>query len=223
MDAEDGGSSKKKQAASKIVNRIKSCPKGFRYFVTVGVVIVLAVVAIIVYRQLSAKPNTYLTVPTLERMVNVSDLGVLDYPYTGIAEKDRENPLPWEDSVEYRIKYVAHIRSSYDMPAIKFAISEDNAVMTAYLPDVQMGQPVIDDTALSYLPDNANANIDTVLSLCKQDAASEINVNEFETRSLESLKKSVEVLTKPLLSDDVELTFSSLSECNEGEAQNESR
>ncbi|WP_165248990.1 DUF4230 domain-containing protein [Adlercreutzia sp. ZJ141] len=159
----------------------------------------------------------YLSETTLKEAVNVEDLTVIKYTYKGIAEKESE--FLWLETVDYRVKYEAQVPVSYDMSAIGFSTDEDNKTVTAYLPDAEIGTPVLDETKLGYLPENPDANIGDVLALCKEDATNEINqkADAIRKEALKSLQSTVEALTMPLLNEEYQLEFKSLSEYNESE------
>lgn len=153
--------------------------------------------------------NQYLSENNLTKAVAVGDLSLIDYIYKGIAEHISQG---WAgDTVDYRVKYEAHIGASCDFSAIKFHIDTDADLITAYLPEITIEAPILNDSSFDYLPENTSAELSEVIALCKDDAENEINEEQILFEANESLKNIVEALTMPLLAQsEFELEFANL-------------
>lgn len=151
-----------------------------------------------------------LTTSDLKSAVDIDSLSTVDYTYHGIVEK--HGRFLWMDRVDYRVKYEAHIRASYTMSDIQFGIDEENKVVTAYLPKAQVGEPQLDNSKFGYLPENATADMKDVLSLCRKDAADEVDKKEIKKQADASLQDTVKALTLPLIEDEYKLVFKPLAE-----------
>ena len=178
--------------------------------IKVKAVIVLAVVAVAFFMAafgipaMKPDPKTEIvTVSNLEKAVEVGELSTIDYVYKGVAEKPG-----LFGSVEYRIRYEAHVSVSFDMGAIEFSVDESSGVVTAVLPEPKVGEPVIDDEKLDYLPDGAHGDFGEVMSLCKEDASAEI-ADDFQIVewSISNLEDTVRSLIVPLVGDEAEVVF----------------
>lgn len=152
----------------------------------------------------------YLATSDLKSAVDIDSLSTVDYTYHGIVEK--HGKFLWMDRVDYRVKYEAHIRASYTMGDIQFDVNEDKKVVTAYLPKAQVGEPQLDNSKFGYLPENATADMKDVLSLCRKDAADEVDKKEIKKQADASLQDTVKALTMPLIEDKYELDFRPLAE-----------
>lgn len=152
----------------------------------------------------------YLTTSDLKSAVDIDSLSTVDYTYHGIVEK--HGRFLWMDRVDYRVKYEAHIRASYTMSDIQFDIDEEGKVVTAYLPKAQVGEPQLDNSKFGYLPENATADMKDVLSLCRKDAADEVDKKEIKKQADASLRDTVKALTLPLIEDKYELDFKPLAD-----------
>ncbi len=152
----------------------------------------------------------YLTTSDLKSAVDIDSLSTVDYTYHGIVEK--HGRFLWMDRVDYRVKYEAHIRASYTMSDIQFGIDEEHKVVTAYLPKARVGEPQLDNSKFGYLPENATADMKDVLSLCRQDAADEVDKKEIKKQADASLRDTVKALTLPLIEDEYKLVFKPLAE-----------
>lgn len=191
--------------------------------VSVTLIVLLLIVFGVVLPLVADDGETqYLTETSLKNAVNIEDLAVIDYTYKGIAEK--KGQFLWMDTVDYRVKYESHVRASYNMPEIEFAIDEAGKVVTAYLPEPQISEPIIDETKFGYLPENVTANMRDIVALCREDAAADVNVEEVCREAAGSLQDIVTALTMPLFDDGWHLEFKSLSDYQgnrEEAAQNE--
>lgn len=151
-----------------------------------------------------------LTTSDLKSAVDIDSLSTVDYTYHGIVEK--HGRFLWMDRVDYRVKYEAHIRASYAMSDIQFGIDEENKIVTAYLPEAQVGEPQLDNSKFGYLPENATADMKDVLSLCRKDAADEVDKKEIKKQADASLRDTVKALTLPLIEDEYKLDFKPLAD-----------
>lgn len=152
----------------------------------------------------------YLTTSDLKSAVDIDSLSTVDYTYHGIVEK--HGRFLWMDRVDYRVKYEAHIRASYTMSDIQFDIDEENKTVTAYLPKAQVSEPQLDNSKFGYLPENATADMKDVLSLCRKDAADEVDKKEIKKQADASLRDTVKALTLPLIEDEYKLDFKPLAD-----------
>lgn len=183
--------------------------------VKIALVVVIAVALVgffgfILPPMLDNDETQYLTTSDLKSAVDIDSLSTVDYTYHGIVEK--RGRFLWVDRVDYRVKYEAHIRASYTMSDIQFGIDEEHKVVTAYLPKAQVGEPQLDNSKFGYLPENATADMKDVLSLCRKDAADEVDKKEIKKQADASLRDTVKALTLPLIEDEYKLVFKPLAE-----------
>lgn len=191
--------------------------------VKIALVVVIAVALVgffgfILPSMLDNDETQYLTTSDLKSAVDIDSLSTVDYIYHGIVEK--HGRFLWMDRVDYRVKYEAHIRASYTMSDIQFGIDKENKVVTAYLPKAQVGEPQLDNSKFGYLPENATADMKDVLSLCRKDAADEVDKKEIKKQADTSLRDTVKALTLPLIDGEYELKFKPLAEYKEGADSN---
>ena len=155
----------------------------------------------------------YLATSDLKSAVDIDSLSTIDYTYRGIAEK--HGTFLWQDRVDYRVKYEAHIRASYTPSDIQFEIDEEDRVVTAYLPEVQIGDPQLDTSKFGYLPEDATADMKDVIAICREDAANDVDKEEIKEQAEASLKDTVKALTLPLIGDEYQLEFKPIAEYDE--------
>lgn len=155
----------------------------------------------------------YLATSDLKSAVDIDNLSTIDYTYHGIAEK--HSTFLWQDCVDYRVKYEAHIRASYTLSDIQFEIDEEDRVVTAYLPEAQIGDPQLDTNKFGYLPEGATADMKDVIAICREDAANDVDKEEIKKQAETSLKDTVKALTMPLIGDEYQLEFKPIAEYDE--------
>lgn len=201
---------------------LRCVPLPLRIGIPIALVVVL-VVAVGIVLPLAINPNEpqYVTEASLKEAVAISDLEVAECTYKGIAEK--KGQFLWMDTVDYRVKYVAKARASYNLFEIEFAVDEASRKITAFLPEPMLSEPIPDENSFGYLPDSTNADLREVLTLCTEDAAAEMGVNQLRDEARISVEEIIEALTKPLIPDDWDIVFEDLSENpntgNAGEAR----
>lgn len=122
--------------------------------------------------------------------------------------------------MDYRVKYEAHIRASYTLSDIQFEIDEEDRVVTAYLPEAQMGDPQLDTSKFGYLPEGAAADMKDIIAICREDAANDVDKEEIKGHAEASLKDTVKALTMPLIGDEYQLEFKPIAEYVEGADSN---
>ena len=195
----------------------KKVAKHFGKLSTKVKIVLVAVIAVAlvgfgcVLRWITDNHETqYLTTSDLKSAVDIDSLSTVDYTYHGIVEK--HGRFLWMDRVDYRVKYEAHIRASYTMSDIQFDIDEENKAVTAYLPKAQVGEPQLDNSKFGYLPENATADMKDVLSLCRKDAADEVDKKEIKKQADASLRDTVKALTLPLIEGEYKLDFKPLAD-----------
>lgn len=211
--ARDAARQERKKVFGKVPMRVK--------IIGLIVVIVLAVIVcgFVIPYVLDDHETHYTSESTLKEAVEIENLSAIDYVYRGIAEKPGK--FLWMDNVEYRVRYEAHVRAYYNMSDIQFEMDNEHKIVTAYLPQAEIGSPVLDETKFGYLPANANADMPEILKLCREDAANELNTDQVQKEAYESLQSIVEALTLPLLDTDWQIEFLSLDQYEGGDSDYE--
>lgn len=195
----------KKSSWSEVWIKFSRLPKKAKTQIIIGLSAVLAVVivaAVIIFGiclplALDNDKNQYLSENNLMKAVEVSDLALIDYVYKGVAEHVSQGWLG--ETVDYRVQYEAHVGASCDFSTIKFLVDPTTNTVTAYLPEIVIEAPVLDDSTFDYLPENTPADLSEVIALCKADAENEIDREQMSIEAYESLKNTVTALTMPLL------------------------
>lgn len=211
--ARDTARQERKKALGKVPVKVKIIG------LVVAVILAVIVCGFVVPYVLDDHETHYTSESTLKEAVEIDNLSAIDYVYRGIAEKPGK--FLWMDNIEYRVRYEAHVRAYYNMGDIQFKMDDERKVVTAYLPQAEIGSPVLDETKFGYLPANADADMPEILKLCREDAANELNTDQVQKEAYESLQSIVEALTLPLLDSDWRIEFLSLDQYEGGASDHE--
>lgn len=197
-----------RDAASAFISGI---PLKAKFILLAGVIIaVIVVFGVSVPVIMDDDQTMYLSTANLESAVEIDELSTVDYVYHGVAEKHVK--FFWQDKIDYRVKYEAHIRAYYNLTEVRFKIDEESETVTAYIPKPEIAEPQLDDTKYGYLPEGASADLREVIALCKEDASGDVDKNEVEEQAEKSLKDTIRALTMPLLGEQYQLGFKPLAE-----------
>lgn len=195
---------------------------GSKGFIPAIIIIVgLVIVGGVFGANLLANPGStqIITSSTLERLVNISKLSTAEFVYNGIADKIND-----DGSTAYHVYYASSVRASIDMGDIDFDIDEEARTVTPILPDIVIDDPVLDETSLELMPRNPNSSLPELISLCKQDALTEVKSDGqiYETAQ-ENLRSTIEALLNPLLEQSgYTLVWNDGAEPAEGESEPDS-
>lgn len=193
--------------------------KGF--IPAVIIIVVLAVAGGLFSASLLANPGStqIITSSTLERLVNISKLSTAEFVYNGIADKIND-----DGSTAYHVYYASSVRASIDMGEIDFDIDEEARTVTPILPNITIDDPVLDETSLQLMPRNPNSSLPELISLCKQDALTEVKSDgQIYATAQENLRSTIEALLNPLLEQSgYTLVWNDDAEPSEGETEPDS-
>lgn len=161
------------------------------------VVVVVALIAIAPLFFNAGRGGTTITKTTLKDTVSISKLSTAEFTYEGIATKETRNGAPL-----YYIYYKASANTEIDLEQIDFEIDEDKKTITPLLPTPSISSLVIDETALDFLPKDAEIDIHDVIEICKADAAEEISKNPLiKDTATQNMRTTIEALLSPILKD----------------------
>ena len=176
---------------------VKAAKTKLIVIVVAVVVAIIAVIAGMMYIN-SANQTKTLASASLTKVVNITKLSTAELSYEGIADKYDDN-----GDLRYHVFYKSTVTASVDMTKIDFSdIDEEKKVVRPKLPEIVIGDPVIDETSFDYIPNNPGVEMKDVVSICKEDARHDANQNDLILDTAErNLKQVVEALTKPILDE----------------------
>ena len=175
--------------------------RGFaRIKATILLAVLIAVLAVVGVTFLKNRQHTViLTSSTLEKVVAVSDINVTRFPYEGVADIKHL----------YYVKYAATVTASADMSKMTFDIDNEAKTVRPILPEIQIKQPVLDEKQFSFMPDDANIDLKTVIKTCKVDVVKEVKADKnLYSVAEDNLKQAVTGLIMPIAeAEDYEIVW----------------
>lgn len=172
--------------------------------ILLGVVIFVAVAAICGFAWIYAispvlrNAHTQSTIDVesqLQKAVKIDELSTAEFHYGGIAvKKDDSGKEKWH------VSYEATVTAGVTMGDIKFDVDDKAKTVTPVLPKVKILDAVIDSGSLDFFENNPPAEIDEVISLCRQDALRESRANtDISDIATDNLAQTVRGLTEDLV------------------------
>ncbi len=161
----EASDNKEKQTKNKNSNEVFA--KYFSNSVTkiIIAIIVIAVIAVVLLKIFKKEEpvKEVITVSTLEKIVEVSDLSTFRVVYNGVACADDK----------YYVSYEATVDAGIDFEKIEIAVDNENKKVTVNLPEAEILDVYVDIASLDYIFIDKKANTETVseeaYKLCKYD------------------------------------------------------
>ncbi len=137
-------------------------------------VIVIAVVAVVLTKAFKKEEpvKEVITVSTLEKIVEVSDLSTFKVVYNGVACAEDK----------YYVSYEATVDAGIDFEKIEITVDNEMKKVTINLPEAEILDTYVDIASLDYIFIDKKANTETVseeaYKLCKYDVKQESESQE---------------------------------------------
>lgn len=182
---------------------LKKLPVKPQILVIAAVVLLAAIAAAVVLRTTGReKPQPQvLTVSTLERIINVSELSTFTAVYNGIAEVANEKK---PEQIDYYVSYEATVNAGIDFQAVKIAMNEEQKTITLKVPEAHVINQDVDESSMEFIFLNKKANksgvTETAYKACEEDVRQE---SEQQTAICELAAQNAEnvlrALTQPIV------------------------
>lgn len=147
-------------------------------------------------------PPEVVTISTLERIVDVSELATFTAVYNGVAQV--QNPEKPEET-DYYVSYEAKVNAGLDFEGIAFGLDPEAKVIRATLPPVRITKVNVDITSLDYIFLNKKKNASSVSQeayrACEADARRE---SEAEQAIFALARQNAENIMQALITPFVE-------------------
>lgn len=171
--------------------------------ILIGVAVVLCIVLFICFgsaNNAKEEPEV-ITVATLEKIINVSELSTFTAVYNGIATVNNEKK---PEKVDYYVSYEARVEAGIDFEKIEIAVDNEAKTITIKIPEVYITEINVDIASLDFIFINDKANTSTVsqqaFKACEADVQAE---SEQQTAIYELAKQNavniLTALTKPIV------------------------
>lgn len=143
-----------------------------------------------------------ITVSTLSKILNSSDLSTYRAHYNGVAvAMDEKSP----DKVDYYVSYQATVDAGFDFSQADIQIDDTAKTVAITLPEITITHTAVDTTTLDYIFVDKKAETPTVseqaIKLCEADVAAETaDLEGLLGPARENARNTVLALTRPLIS-----------------------
>ena len=160
-----------------------------------GMVVLAALIIVLTTILKKDEPvKEVITVSTLEKIIEVSDLSTFRVVYNGVALADDK----------YYVSYEATVDAGIDFEKIEILVDNDNKEVTVKLPKAEILDIYVDIASLDFIFIDKKANTETVseqaYKLCKFDVRSESsNQEEIIDLAQQNAENVIIALVKPFV------------------------
>ena len=159
-----------------------------------GIVVVVIILFLFLPKQINDNSIEVITVQTLEKIINVSELSTFTAVYNGVAEvKNEKTP----DKIEYYVSYNAQVKAGIDIEKIDISLDDTSMVIRVKLPDVHITDIIVDISSMDFIFYNKKADTATISSTayraCEDDVKNE-SENQVEILEL-AHQNAVNIIT----------------------------
>ena len=170
-----------------------------------GLILVIVIVSLIfvgtkVFGKQDNKPEI-ITISTLEKIINVSELSTYQAVYNGIAEVKNEKKT---EQIDYYVSYEAKVNAGFDFDNVKILMDEKAKIVTVNIPEIVINDVNVDMSSLDFIFENDKVNVSSVskqaYSACIADVTNESKQKTaiFELAE-QNAKKVINALINPFI------------------------
>ena len=175
-----------------------------KVLVIAAVVILVAIAAVAVLLQTSGREEPQPQVfnkPTLERIINVSELSTFTAVYNGIARVANEKK---PEKIDYYVSYEATVNAGIDFQKVEISMDEEQKTIILKVPEAHITNQSVEMSSLDFIFLNQKADksgvTEAAYKACEEDVRQE---SEQQTAICELAKQNAEnvlkALTKPIV------------------------
>jgi hypothetical protein len=164
--------------------------------IAVGIVIVPQVLAN------QEKKSETITISTLEKIIDKSDLSTFQAVYNGIAKvMNEEKP----EQTDYHVSYEAKVKAGFDLKQVKIHMSEEAKTIKVEIPEIVINDVTVDIASLDYMFMDDKKNNSTVSAQAYRACIDDVtNESKQESAIFELAELNAENIMKALLNPFVE-------------------
>lgn len=169
--------------------------------IAIILVIALSVYGIVKLSKPQPSQPEIVTVSTLEKIINVSELSTFTAVYNGIAQVNNAED---SEEIDYYVSYEARVNAGVDFEKIVIKVDDESKQLEISIPEVYITDINVDIASLDFIFYNNKANTSTVtqeaFKACETDVKNE---SEQQSAILDLAKQNaVNILTalvKPII------------------------
>lgn len=174
----------------------------FILLILIGIVAIAAVVASIFLlngKKGKEKEAQVVTVASLQKIINVSELSTFQAVYNGVADVMNEED---SEQCDYHVSYEAKVNAGIEFDKVKIDLDEEKKSIVVTLPEIEITDTVVDITTLDYIWEDKDANTDTVSQEAYKACIADVEKESKEQQAIYDLAKQnaknvVEALITP--------------------------
>ena len=135
-----------------------------------------------------------ITISTLEKIINVSELSTFTAVYNGIATVRNEKK---PEEVDYYVSYEARVNAGIDFDKIEFSVDNEAKTILVDIPEIRITDSNVDITSLDFIFYNDKANASTVTQEAFKACEADVQKESEQQKAIYELAKhnAVNVLT----------------------------
>ena len=180
-------------------------------FTWVAVVALAVIVCVVINHTKNAESKaSIVTVASLQKIVNVSELSTFTAVYNGVAKVyDSEDP----QEIRYYVSYDAKVNAGIDMEKASIFIDEEKKIINIQLPEVYITDITVQASSMDFIfmdeDDNTNTVVAEAYKYCEEDVRAEADTKiEIKDLARQNAINIFTALTKPFVEQlDVEYTL----------------
>lgn len=165
------------------------------------VLVLLCVIAVLIMPKAKEEKREVITVPTLEKIINVSDLSTFTAVYNGIAVVNNEKK---PEKVDYYVSYEARVNAGIDVEKIAISVDNEEKIIRIELPQVHITDVNVNLASLDFIFVNDKANTSSVSAQAYKACEEDVRQESQQQNAIFELAKQnavniVTALTKPIV------------------------
>lgn len=135
-----------------------------------------------------------ITISTLEKIINVSELSTFTAVYNGIATVRNEKK---PEEVDYYVSYEARVNAGIDFDKIEFSVDNEAKTILVDIPEIRITDSNVDIASLDFIFYNDKANASTVTQEAFKACEADVQKESEQQKAIYELAKqnAVNVLT----------------------------
>ena len=175
-----------------------------KWLLLLAVMIIAALLCIIAFFTMSKgkeEKREIITVPTLEKIINVSDLSTFTAVYNGIAVVNNEKK---PEKVDYYVSYEARVNTGIDVEEIAISVDNTEKIIRIELPKVHITDVDVNLASLDFIFVNDKANTPSVSAQAYKACEKDVKEESAQQNAILELAKQnavniVTALTRPIV------------------------
>lgn len=171
--------------------------------IIIGIVTLICIMVVVFLVAPTPKDSqpTVITIPTLEKIINVDELSTFTAVYNGIAVVNNEKK---PEKVEYYVSYEARVNAGIDFEKIDIAVDNETKKIVIRIPEVYITDINVDITTLDFIFINDKANASTVTAQAFKACEDDVRAESEQQSAIYELAKQnainiLTALTKPIV------------------------